>query len=149
MSRPDRLVAQAEQSLDGLSRRLQRALPAISATYKPRIDGLTRSLTQAMQRRLAREAEQLDALARELDAVGPASVLGRGYTYTLGPDGAVLRSAESAKAAGRLTTVFGDGRIESTVAGSTPTPISSTPVSPPPRRRRSRNKPPSGPGLFE
>ena len=148
MSRPERLVAQAAQSLDALSRRLHRALPAMTATRKPRLDALGKALPQAMQRRLAREAEQLDALARELDAVGPASVLARGYTYTLGPDGAVLRSAMAAKEAGRLTTVFGDGRVASAVEGATPSPTPSTPTNPPPRRRR-RSRPPSGPGLFE
>ncbi|MFN3168945.1 MAG: exodeoxyribonuclease VII large subunit [Phycisphaeraceae bacterium] len=149
MSRPDRMVANAERSLDTLRRRLDRALPAMTALHKPKLGALARALPQAMARRIERDAEQLDALTRELDAVGPARVLGRGYTYTLGPDGELLRSAELAKAAGRLTTVFGDGRVTSAVEGATPTPIQPTPASPPPRRRRRKPKPPTGPGLFD
>lgn len=147
MSRPERFVMQARQGLDALARRLDRALPAITAIQKPKLDRLSRALPQAMTRRLNREAEALDALARELDAVGPASVLGRGYTYTLDPKGEVLRSAKAASAAGHLTTVFADGRVDSTVQGSTSEQIESTPK-PPPRRKR-RKKLPPGPGLFD
>lgn len=146
MSRPDRLVTQARQVLDNLTKRLEFALPAVAGAGRPRLDALAKALPQAMARRLAHEQEMLDALERELSAVGPASVLGRGYTYTLGPDGAALRSAQTATAAGRLTTVFNDGRVESTVEGSTPAPVIPTPAPPP--RRRKRKKPPPGPGLF-
>lgn len=147
MSRPERFVMQASQRLDGLSRRLERALPAMTAKHQPKLATLTRALPQAMTRRLTRERESLDALARELDAVGPASVLARGFTYTLGPDGEVLKSAEAASAAGRLTTVFADGKVASQVDGSTADLIPPAPKPKP--RRRSRKKPPPGPGLFE
>ena len=147
MSRPERFVAQASQALGRLSRRLDRALPAIVATHAPKLESISRALPQAMTRRVAREREALEALARELDAVGPASVLGRGYTYTLGPDGDLLRSAQAASAAGRLTTVFADGKVASQVEGTTPEPIKPAPKPAP--RRRSRKKPPPGPGLFE
>lgn len=147
MSRPERFVVQARQQLDTLSRRLDRAIPAITAIQKPKLDRISRALPQAIARRISRETESLDALARELDAVGPASVLSRGYTYTLAPDGSVLRSAEAASAAGRLTTVFTDGRVDSNVQGSVPKQIESTPKPKP--RRRSRKKPPPGPGLFD
>lgn len=148
MSRPQRLVKQAMQSLDSLAQRLDRALPALLAGHRPRFETLKRSLPQAMARRLTREREALDALARELEVVGPASVLSRGYTYTLGPDGVLLRSAEAASASGRMTTVFTDGRVDSIVEGSPRGRIEPKPVSPLPPRR-TRQKPPSGPGLFD
>ncbi len=149
MSRPERLVTQARQRLGGLASRLDRALPAFTAAYLPRLDTLARALPQAVTRRIARDTETLDALQRELDAIGPTSVLARGYTYTLGPDGGLLRSAEAASAAGRLTTVFPDGRVDSGVQGASPAaqPIAPAPA-PAPRRRR-RRKPPLGPGLFD
>lgn len=147
MSRPERPVQQARQALDQLTRRLDRALPAVVASHVPRLASLSRALPQAIARRLSRETEALDALSRELDAVGPASVLGRGYTYTLGPKGELLRSAEAASAVGRLTTVFPDGKVASQVEGTTSQPISLAPK--PKTRRRSRRKPPTGPGLFE
>lgn len=147
MSRPERLVQQARRSLEALAGRLDRVLPALIGKHAPRLDALAKALPMAMTRRLTRDTETLESLARELDAVGPASVLSRGYTYTLAPDGAVLRSAEAASAAGRLTTVFADGRVDSTVAGS----ASAAPTTPlgPPRKRQRRRKPPAGPGLFD
>lgn len=147
MSRPDRLTRLARQRLDTLTQQLNRALPAITASHLPRLTGLIKALPQAMTRRLTRDTEALDALARELDAVGPASVLARGYTYTLAPDGSVLRSAQTATDAGQLTTVFADGKVQSTVNGSTRDP--QTPPPPPPRPRRRRRKPQPGPGLFD
>lgn len=145
MSRPERPVQQARQRVDALTSRLSLALPAVISARQPRLDGLVKALPQAMARRVAREREAVAALARELDAVGPSSVLARGYTYTLGPDGQLLRTADDATQAGRLTTVFADGRVDSAVDGAAsppPTPL------PPPRRRR-RRKPPPGPGLFD
>jgi len=147
MSRPDRLVRQAGQLVDGLALRLGKALPAIASSHRPKLQTLARAMPAAMGRRLMRDREQLESLTRELDAVGPASVLGRGYTYTLGPDGAVLRSASIAAQAGRLTTVFADGRVESAVEGASSSPITS-PMPPSPRRRRGSRKPSEGPGLF-
>lgn len=146
-ARPERLVGQAQQRLDNLTQHLARALPAVVAGLTPRLDALTKAMPQAMRRRVSREAEALDALSRELDAVGPSSVLSRGFTYTLGPDGQVLRSAEAASAAGQLTTVFGDGRVDSTVQGSRTQ--STLPPAPKPKRRRRGNAPPPGPGLFD
>lgn len=149
MSRPERVIQSARQSLDAFTNRLDRALPAVIAAHRPKLDAISRALPQAITRRVARDREALEALARELDAVGPASVLSRGYTYTLGPDGELVRSAESAKAVGRLTTVFTDGRVQSTVMGTNPTPTPITPAPQPKPRRRSRRKPQPGPGLFD
>ena len=147
MSRPERLVMQARQSLDRLSHRLDRVLPAIVSTHAPKLETLSRALPQAMTRRVTRDREALEALARELDAVGPASVLSRGYTYTLGPNGELLRSAQSASEAGHLTTVFADGKVTSQVEGTSSEPLAPSPKPKP--RRRTRRKPPPGPGLFD
>ncbi|MEM9110398.1 MAG: exodeoxyribonuclease VII large subunit [Planctomycetota bacterium] len=147
MNRPERPVMLGRQSIDRLASRLERALPAIIGAHQPRLESLGKALPQAMARRMARESESLDALSRELDAVGPASVLGRGYTYTLGPTGELLRSSEAASAAGRLTTVFADGKIVSRVEGSTSERLQPAPKPAP--RRRSRRRPPPGPGLFD
>jgi exodeoxyribonuclease VII large subunit len=147
MSRPERLVQQARQRVDTLNHRLARVLPAIAEIHRPKVDRLTRALTQAMSRRVARDRDALDALTRELDAVGPASVLARGFTYTLGPDGNLLRSVEAASQAGSLTTVFSDGKLTSRIEGSASPPIAPPATRKP--RRRARRKPPPGPGLFD
>lgn len=145
ISRPDRLAKQAQQALNGLSHRLDRALPAITATHQPKLEAIAKALPQAIARRLRRETESLDALQRELEAVGPASVLARGFTYTLGPDGQVLKSAEAASEAQHLTTVFTDGRVDSTVEA--PKPLKAAPT--PRQQRPARKKPSPGPGLFD
>jgi exonuclease VII large subunit len=44
--------------------------------------------------------------------------LERGYTITLGPDGAVLRSVSELAEGSRLITRFADGRASSTVDGT-------------------------------
>jgi exodeoxyribonuclease VII large subunit len=120
--RPQRLVELASQRLDDTARRLHTAMP----------------------RRLASEASRLEALGRQLGAVSPTSVLERGYSYTLGPDGKLLRHAGDTRAGDRLTTVLADGRVGSVVegeAGGMPTPLR-----PRPRKRSSQNE--AGPGLF-
>jgi len=119
---PQRLVDQAAQKLDETTRRLRTAMP----------------------RRLTVESTRLDALARQLGAVSPTSVLERGYSYTLGPDGKLLRHAGDARAGDRITTVLADGRVGSIVEGTAPDPT--LPSRPKPRRRPKQQD--AGPGLF-
>ena len=69
-SRPARMLELADQRLESLVKRLDMGLP----------------------KRLERSRDQLEALSKQLESVGPANVLGRGYSYTLGTDGRVLRS---------------------------------------------------------
>lgn len=147
MHRPERLLQRAQQKLNPLADRLDRALPALANKHAPKLQSLAKALPQAIARRMTRETETLEALQRELDAVGPASVLARGFTYTLGPDGTVLKSAKAATSIGQLTTVFADGRVDSRVEGSPPS-LRTSPAPPAPRRR-SRKKPSPGPGLFD
>ena len=120
---PQRLVDQGRESLDETVRRLRAAMP----------------------RRLAVDAARVQALTRQLGAVNPNNVLDRGYSYTLGPDGKVLRLAADTKAGDRITTVLADGRVGSVVEPGADT----KPDTPKPRRTRKRSgKTDAGPGLF-
>lgn len=119
---PQRLVDQALQKLDETGRRLHSAMP----------------------RRLNVESSRLEALARQLGAVSPASVLERGYSYTLGPDGELLRHAGDVRGGDRITTVLADGRVGSVVDGET----TDTPPPPRPMPRRRPIRRDAGPGLF-
>lgn len=119
---PQRLVDRAAQKLDDTGRRLHSAMP----------------------RRLTVESTRLEALTRQLGAVSPTSVLERGYSYTLGADGKLLRHAEDARAGDRITTVLVDGKVASIVGGETRDPPA--PPRPRPRRRPKQSEP--GPGLF-
>ena len=139
MRSPERLVAAAEHRLDLAEMRLHQAMPRRLGPMRETIDRLETALLAAPARRVEAARQRLDALARTLDAVSPGRVLERGYTYTLGSDGAPLRSAASATAAGELTTVFNDGRVRSTVDGA---------VARPPRRPK-RRVAPGSPGSNE
>jgi len=105
-----------------------------------------RQLRATMPRRLAVDTARVEALARQLGAVNPNNVLDRGYSYTLGHDGKVIRQVRDARTGDRITTVLADGRVASVVE-SGPDPGSNTPK-PRPTRKRS-GKQDTGPGLFE
>ncbi|MEM7578044.1 MAG: exodeoxyribonuclease VII large subunit [Planctomycetota bacterium] len=74
-------------------------------------------LLPGIRRQLEQKSAALSSACRHLDAVGPRKVLERGFTYTTDANGHVLRSAQDAKQAGGLTTVFADGRVASFVEG--------------------------------
>ena len=63
-------------------------------------------------------AARLEAGARQLKSVGPRAVLARGYAWTLDDDGRLVRSIEDVAVGARLTTILGDGRLQSTVDGA-------------------------------
>jgi len=117
-ARPERLVDQATQRLDQSAQRLNAAIP----------------------RRLQLAQGKIASLSRHLEAVGPMQVLKRGYTYTTGDDGQVLRSAASAKSQQALKTVFTDGAVDSTVDGPGATESK-------PRKRKPKRLDPEA-GLF-
>ena len=119
-AKPERLIRDAGDDLDAAAERLQSATP----------------------RRLAQAKERLTALQKHLEAVGPQSVLGRGYTYTSDDAGRVLRSAAKVKPGDRLVTAFADGKVTSTVeAADAP----AKPTKKAPRRKPDR---PTGGTLF-
>jgi exodeoxyribonuclease VII large subunit len=89
------------------------------------VDRLHKALITSAQQRLREQGRAVDALARQLEAVGPRNVLSRGYSYTLGPKGEVLRSVGDVGSGDRLTTVLVDGQVRSVVDGQA-TPVRHT-----------------------
>jgi len=138
----DRLGRQTH-TLRSLTQRLRASHPERQIDQaRTRLDGLARRLMPATRRRHLAATQQLDAEERELDAVGPRRVLERGYTYTTDAEGNVLRDTDRAKAAGRLTTMFADGSVSSTVDGQAPARTPALPPSKPrPVRRRKKKQP--------
>jgi exonuclease VII large subunit len=112
---------------------------------QPRVEAIEHRLTQAMSRALSQRQQKIEALSRHLSAVGPASVLGRGYTYTLDAQGRPVTQAAGLQPGQRMTTVFADGKVRSVVEGgdqpaaaspaASPDPAPQ-PASPPKRPRR-------------
>ncbi|MEX0886566.1 MAG: exodeoxyribonuclease VII large subunit [Phycisphaeraceae bacterium] len=154
--RPGALVEQARRRLGEVELRMVRALPRRVEPARARLVELARRLSAAGPRRVG-EAEQalarhearlgavgarltrehrrrLDAVVRHLEAVSPRRVLARGYSYTLGPGGEVVRRAGDVEPGQVLTTVLADGQVRSRVEGDG----AARPTRTPPRRRGKR-----------
>ncbi len=128
---------------------------------------LTEELHDAMAGRLRRERERVSHATRSLEAVGPTSVLARGYSVTMRSDGRVVRSRFDVSDGEELRTRVGDGEIGSRVEvdgearrrreeptkGMTLRESSQEPAEPQgmgggTSKRRTKNAS-QGPGLFE
>lgn len=107
-----------------------------------RLAGLSQQIDAAMLRRFEQGRRQLEALGRQLNTVGPMNVLQRGYSYTLGADGHLLRTADDAAAGDRITTVLIDGKVVSYVESPTGKPTTT-------RRRRQKGAEGDQKGLFD
>ncbi|MEM8756345.1 MAG: exodeoxyribonuclease VII large subunit [Planctomycetota bacterium] len=109
--------------LDRLAARLAAAHPAAQeasrqAQRAERFGAARSRLAAAMHARLTAAARSLDAADRELAAIGPMTVLERGYSITTDErTGAVVRSRADAAPGQRLRTRLADGEISSIVPG--------------------------------
>jgi exodeoxyribonuclease VII large subunit len=128
------LLAQQQQKLDELSERLPRALGsrlnharadlghAAGALRPPLLDTAMRRGRERLAsvrlepkmvlRRIEDGRRSLGALWRIAELAHPDKPLERGYARVEDRDGKTLISAASARAAGRLRLVFGDGKVE-------------------------------------
>lgn len=159
--RPEQLVIERRRLLANLTQRLFRQVAQIPPRERQRLERLEAALPTTMRRRLTAARELLDSSERELDALSPQRVLDRGFSYTLDPDGNLLRQPNQVKPGDLLTTRLSDGQVQSRVdpgkkTGNAPANDNTqTPPTPNPRprtKRKSRRKKKwqqSGPGLFD
>ncbi|MCC6678833.1 MAG: exodeoxyribonuclease VII large subunit [Phycisphaerales bacterium] len=167
----------AASAIDRLAARLERHRPAaIQARRAERLEAVMQRLETAMARRLgavdldaeasameramARAVEaarlRIDGLERQLQAVGPASVLERGFSYTTREDGRLIRSTGEVSIGDRIVTRLSDGQFRSVVGDGEPSPTMPAeqpkavqgPASPTKARPKRRSKLEDGPGLF-
>jgi exodeoxyribonuclease VII large subunit len=155
-----RLALSLQRQVPAMSQRTASLAQALSGALRHRalrqasvVASLSHRLSTGVQRTLHDSDQALQAAGRQLDAVGPANVLRRGFTYTLDVHGSLVRSVQSAAPGSTLTTVFHDGRLQSRViAPGQPAQDDVTNSNTVPRfvrRKRSRPKSdPSQPGLF-
>ncbi|PIK69490.1 exodeoxyribonuclease VII large subunit, partial [Methylobacterium frigidaeris] len=68
------------------------------------------------------------------------AVLARGYALVLDSAGTPIGSAEAARAAGRLTVEFADGRVAAAVEGTAPETPPESAARPAPRRAARRKE---------
>ncbi|MFM7181608.1 MAG: exodeoxyribonuclease VII large subunit [Verrucomicrobiales bacterium] len=110
---------------DGMATRLDNARRVLAAA-KPeialdrageRVTLASSRLESAMARRIERNGERLASLRSLLVSLGPDSVLKRGFTLTLGPDGKPVRRVADVRAGDVLRTRLAEGEVTSTVNG--------------------------------
>ncbi|MCP3902845.1 MAG: exodeoxyribonuclease VII large subunit [Planctomycetes bacterium] len=95
---------------------------ALVARRHARIAVLAERLRSAAAVRVSAAGAHVAALDRQLTAVDPRRVLGRGFSYTTGRDGKLLRSVRDASAGDRLRTHVADGAIDSEVVTGSASP---------------------------
>lgn len=126
----------AAQRLNAIQRhRLFRQPDKLYEPIRLRLHELTTRLHNAGARQLADRRRRFDALHRQLQAISPAGVLERGYSYTLDKAGKLVRSVRDLKHGDLISTVLADGKVNSRVESK---PDRS------PRKAKSTE-----PGLFE
>jgi exodeoxyribonuclease VII large subunit len=82
---------------------------------RQRIDDLLTRARLAGQHLVESSKQRLAAVEASLNALGPAKILGRGYTITRLADGSAATSAGQFIAGDKLGVTFADGSVETTV----------------------------------
>lgn len=115
------LPAYARRVLSHSSQKLQMAsvvLKSVSPRYltpqRQRLDMLCNILPQSVDVQMKRHARRLDSCASLIEALSPTTVLRRGFSITKIGD-TIVRNASDVQHGAVLTTVFVDGKINSTV----------------------------------
>jgi exodeoxyribonuclease VII large subunit len=146
-----RLATMMRQRVSDLRSQLQRSQLQIGRIEpagllklgRHQVESALRRIMQAAARRSASDRQRLGALEQRLKAVGPVSVLERGYSFTTGADGRLIRSVQQAPPGSALLTHLKDGQVRSVVSDGAP----------PPQAQSKPRRPPSPPadspgGLF-
>jgi exodeoxyribonuclease VII large subunit len=82
---------------------------------RQRVDDLLARARLAGQRLVESSRQRLETVEASLNALGPAKILGRGYTITRLADGSVATSATQFSTGDKLGVTFTDGSVETTV----------------------------------
>ncbi|MDP6720193.1 MAG: exodeoxyribonuclease VII large subunit, partial [Pirellulaceae bacterium] len=102
--------SQFEMGVDRMSLRV----PDTTAP-RQRIDELLKRARLAGQHLVESSRQRLETVEASLNALGPAKILGRGYTITRLADGSAATSAGQFTIGDRLSVMFSDGTLETTV----------------------------------
>ena len=115
------LLAPQRQRLDDLADRLPRGLRTELSHARAALNQAAGALRPGLLNAThARARERLNALWRVAQLAHPNRPLERGYARVEDRGGRTLISAASARAAGRLKLIFGDGDVEAAVDGAAP-----------------------------
>ena len=80
-----------------------------------RIDELGMKMQHRMERKIGIDRQSLVRLQSQLRMLNPLAVLGRGYSLTRKPDGAVVRTSADVDVGEKITTQLADGKVVSNV----------------------------------
>jgi exodeoxyribonuclease VII large subunit len=109
----DTAQRQRRHRVELLAARLQAVGPlARLAADRRRLERAQGRLHAEMARRLTRLQHRLGASAGRLDSLSPLAVLGRGYSLTLTPAGAVVRRAADLAPGDAVRVLLHQGRLE-------------------------------------
>jgi exodeoxyribonuclease VII large subunit len=116
--RPARVLAERGARVERLAARLDGAVRGRMAEARPRLTAAERGVGGAVVGLLRAEAERVEGLRRQLELVGPASVLARGYSMTFGPGGGLVRKSGDVRPGEVVTTKLAEGTLRSVVEGT-------------------------------
>ena len=102
--------SQFEMTIDRMNLRVPN-----TAMPRQRIDDLLTRARLAGQRLVESSKQRLATVEASLNALGPAKILGRGYTITRLSDGSTATSASEFVVGDKLGVTFADGSVETTV----------------------------------
>lgn len=141
LPRPQQLVASMEQQLDGMSERLDLALPRSLQLRYERLARVAAGLNaQGLRERLLRVEQHILHLGSMMESLNVLSVMKRGFVLVKDASGALVKSAAAMPANAALTLQFHDG-AHAVVTGNAAPSAAAKP--------RSKNKLPEHPSLFD
>ena len=110
--RPDVLLQQRRSRLESMAQTLRSRTRRRLDAARTRLDRGELGLPRSMEHDVTRRRNRLESLDRTLQAMGPVSVLERGFSMTTDGSGRVVRSTGEVEAGERLVTHLADGRID-------------------------------------
>ena len=115
---PMQLFALPAQTIDMLSERLYRAIPAALSRDTDHVDHMERALMRTSSTLLDRFDNELALRAARLDDLSPLAVIGRGYSLTRDAQGKLVRSITQVKHGDAVEVLLGDGSLHCEVISS-------------------------------
>jgi exodeoxyribonuclease VII large subunit len=112
--RPSTEQARRERALADATARLHAAVRARTSVD---LEAVERRALESLRHRVALVHGRVRGVERELVAVGPASVMARGFSVTLDKDGRAVRSIQDVRSGDKMETRVADGSITSVVRG--------------------------------
>ncbi|HEY6047820.1 MAG TPA: exodeoxyribonuclease VII large subunit [Sphingomicrobium sp.] len=137
-----RRAERCSERFDEVGARLPRSLAARAGTARAELNLVSGRLRrELLDQRVARMSERLAAAWKMAELAHPERPLGRGFVRVTTRDGKTLIHAADARAARSLTLHFGDGDVDASVDGASP----SSAV----ERKRTKPYIAPQPGLFD